>query len=95
MQNLAKNASKYEKVTNKGTEIDWTANRTKNTKDASAFLNQYASSIGLTSEISTKINESTGQVTKTFTDISGNTVTLTGNIDKFNDSHIHVCYKSI
>lgn len=86
MQNLAKNASKYEKVTNKGTEIDWTANRTKNTKDASAFLNQYASSIGLTSEISTKINESTGQVTKTFTDISGNTVTLTGNIDKFNDS---------
>lgn len=86
MQNLAKNASKYEKVTNKGTEIDWTANRTKNTKDASAFLNQYASSIGLTSEISTKINESTGQVTKTFTDTSGNTVTLTGNIDKFNDS---------
>ena len=86
MQNLAKNASKYEKVTNKGTEIGWTANRTKNTKDASAFLNQYASSIGLTSEISTKINESTGQVTKTFTDISGNTVTLTGNIDKFNDS---------
>lgn len=86
MQNLAKNASKYEKVTNKGTEIDWTANRAKNTKDASAFLNQYASSIGLTSEISTKINESTGQVTKTFTDISGNTVTLTGNIDKFNDS---------
>ena len=86
MQNLAKNASKYEKVTNKGTEIDWTANRTKNTKDASAFLSQYASSIGLTSEISTKINESTGQVTKTFTDISGNTVTLTGNIDKFNDS---------
>ena len=86
MQNLAKNASKYEKVTNKGTEIDWTANRTKNTKDASAFLNQYASFIGLTSEISTKINESTGQVTKTFTDISGNTVTLTGNIDKFNDS---------
>lgn len=86
MQNLAKNASKYEKVTNKGTEIDWTANRTKNTKDASAFLNQYASSIGLTSEISTKINESIGQVTKTFTDISGNTVTLTGNIDKFNDS---------
>lgn len=86
MQNLAKNASKYEKVTNKGTEIDWTANRTKNTKDASVFLNQYASSIGLTSEISTKINESTGQVTKTFTDISGNTVTLTGNIDKFNDS---------
>lgn len=86
MHNLAKNASKYEKVTNKGTEIDWTANRTKNTKDASAFLNQYASSIGLTSEISTKINESTGQVTKTFTDISGNTVTLTGNIDKFNDS---------
>ena len=86
MQNLAKNASKYEKVTNKGTEIDWTANRTKNTKDASAFLSQYASSMGLTSEISTKINESTGQVTKTFTDISGNTVTLTGNIDKFNDS---------
>lgn len=86
MHNLAKNASKYEKVTNKGTEIDWTANRTKNTKDASAFLSQYASSIGLTSEISTKINESTGQVTKTFTDISGNTVTLTGNIDKFNDS---------
>lgn len=86
MQNLAKNASKYEKVTNQGTEIDWTANRTKNIKDASAFLNQYASSIGLTSEISTKINESTGQVTKTFTDISGNTVTLTGNIDKFNDS---------
>ena len=86
MQNLAKNASKYEKVTNKGTEIDWTANRTKNTKDASAFLNQYASSIGLTSEISTKINESTGQVTKTFTDISGNTITLTGNIDKLNNS---------
>lgn len=86
MQNLAKNASKYDQVTNQGTEIDWTANRTKNTKDASAFLSQYASSIGLTSEISTKINESTGQVTKTFTDISGNTVTLTGNIDKFNDS---------
>ena len=86
MQNLAKNASKYEKVTNKGTEIDWTANRTKNTKDASAFLSQYASSIGLTSEISTKINEATGQVTKTFTDISGNTVTLTGNIDKLNNS---------
>lgn len=86
MHNLAKNASKYEKVTNKGTEIDWTANRTKNTKDASAFLSQYASSIGLTSEISTKINESTGQVTKTFTDISGNTVTLTGNIDKLNNS---------
>lgn len=86
MQNLAKNASKYEKVTNKGTEIDWTANRTKNTKDASAFLSQYAASIGLTSEISTKINEATGQVTKTFTDISGNTVTLTGNIDKLNNS---------
>ena len=86
MQNLAKNASKYEKVTNKGTEIDWTANRTKNTKDASAFLSQYASSIGLTSEISTKINEATGQVTKIFTDISGNTVTLTGNIDKLNNS---------
>ena len=86
MHNLAKNASKYEKVTNKGTEIDWTANRTKNTKDASAFLSQYASSIGLTSEISTKINEATGQVTKTFTDISGNTVTLTGNIDKLNNS---------
>lgn len=33
------------------------------------------------------VNKSfTGQVTKTFTDISGNTVTLTGNIDKFNDS---------
>lgn len=86
MQNLAKNASKYEKVTNKGTEIDWTANRTKNTKDASAFLSQYAASIGLTSEISTKINEATGQVTKTFTDISGNTITLTGNIDKLNNS---------
>lgn len=86
MHNLAKNASKYEKVTNKGTEIDWTANRTKNTKDASAFLSQYAASIGLTSEISTKINEATGQVTKTFTDISGNTVTLTGNIDKLNNS---------
>lgn len=86
MHNLAKNASKYEKVTNKGTEIDWTSNRTRNTKDASAFLSQYAASIGLTSEISTKINEATGQVTKTFTDISGNTITLTGNIDKLNNS---------
>ena len=86
MQNLAKNASKYNQVTDKGTELDFTANRTRNTKDASAFLSQYASSIGLTSEISTKINEATGQVTKTFTDISGNTITLTGNIDKLNNS---------
>lgn len=86
MQNLAKNASKYNQVTDKGTELDFTSNRTRNTKDASAFLSQYAASIGLTSEISTKINEATGQVTKTFTDISGNTVTLTGNIDKLNNS---------
>lgn len=86
MQNLAKNASKYNRVTDKGTELDFTSNRTRNTKDASAFLSQYAASIGLTSEISTKINEATGQVTKTFTDISGNTVTLTGNIDKLNNS---------
>ena len=86
MQNLAKNASKYNQVTDKGTELDFTSNRTRNTKDASAFLSQYATSIGLTSEISTKINEATGQVTKTFTDISGNTVTLTGNIDKLNNS---------
>lgn len=86
MQNLAKNASKYNQVTDKGTELDFTSNRTRNTKDASAFLSQYAASIGLTSEISTKINEATGQVTKTFTDISDNTVTLTGNIDKLNNS---------
>lgn len=86
MQNLAKNASKYNQVTDKGTELDFTSNRTRNTKDASAFLSQYAASIGLTSEISTKINEATGHVTKTFTDISGNTVTLTGNIDKLNNS---------
>lgn len=86
MQNLAKNASKYNRVTDKGTELDFTSNRTRNTKDASAFLSQYAASIGLTSEISTKINEATGQVTKTFTDISGNTITLTGNIDKLNNS---------
>lgn len=86
MQNLAKNASKYNQVTDKGTELDFTSNWTRNTKDASAFLSQYATSIGLTSEISTKINEATGQVTKTFTDISGNTVTLTGNIDKLNNS---------
>lgn len=86
MQNLAKNASKYNQVTDKGTELDFTSNRTRNTKDASAFLSQYAASIGLTSEISTKINEATGQVTKTFTDISGNTITLTGNIDKLNNS---------
>ena len=86
MQNLAKNASKYNQVTDKGTELDFTSNRTRNSKDASAFLSQYAASIGLTSEISTKINEATGQVTKTFTDISGNTVTLTGNIDKLNNS---------
>ena len=86
MQNLAKNASKYNQVTDKGTELDFTSNRTRNTKDASAFLSQYATSIGLTSEISTKINEATGQVTKTFTDISGNTITLTGNIDKLNNS---------
>ena len=86
MQNLAKNASKYNQVTDKGTELDFTSNRTRNTKDASAFLSQYAASIGLTSEISTKINEANGQVTKTFTDISGNTVTLTGNIDKLNNS---------
>lgn len=86
MQNLAKNAEKYNQTTSKGTELEWTSGKTKNTKDASAFLTQYANSIGLTSEISTKINEATGQVTKTFTDISGNTVTLTGNIDKLNNS---------
>lgn len=82
MKDFQKEAQNYEKTNSKGTYIENTQGRVQDVKDVQTELTEYAKSIGLTSQLSSIINESTGQVKMQFSDISGNVVTLTGNLEK-------------
>lgn len=82
MKDFQKEAQNYEKTNSKGTYIENTQGRVQDVKDVQTELTEYAKSIGLTSQLSSTINESTGQVKMQFSDISGNVVTLTGNLEK-------------
>ena len=82
MQNFQKIAKGYDKVNSKGTYIEGTSGRVHDSKDVQTVLTEYAKSIGLTSQLSSNINETTGQVKMQFADISGNVVTLTGNLEE-------------
>lgn len=82
MQDFQKVAKNYDKTNSKGTYLEGTKGRVQDTKDVETMLTEYANSIGLTSKISSSINETTGQVKMQFADISGNVVTLTGNLEK-------------
>lgn len=82
MKDFQKEAKNYEKTNSKGTYIENTQGRVQDVKDVQTELTEYAKSIGLTSQLSSTINESTGQVKMQFSDISGNVVTLTGNLEK-------------
>lgn len=82
MQNFQKVAKNYDKTNSKGTYLEGTKGLVQDTKDVETMLTEYANSIGLTSKISSSINETTGQVKMQFADISGNVVTLTGNLEK-------------
>lgn len=82
MQDFQKVAKNYDKTNNKGTYLEGTKGLVQDTKDVETMLTEYANSIGLTSKISSSINETTGQVKMQFADISGNVVTLTGNLEK-------------
>lgn len=82
MQDFQKVAKNYDKTNSKGTYLEGTKGRIQDTKDVETMLTEYANSIGLTSKISSSINETTGQVKMQFADISGNVVTLTGNLEK-------------
>lgn len=82
MQDFQKVAKNYNKTNSKGTYLEGTKGLVQDTKDVETMLTEYANSIGLTSKISSSINETTGQVKMQFADISGNVVTLTGNLEK-------------
>lgn len=82
MQDFQKVAKNYDKTNSKGTYLEGTKGLVQDTKDVETMLTEYANSIGLTSKISSSINETTGQVKIQFADISGNVVTLTGNLEK-------------
>lgn len=82
MQDFQKVAKNYDKTNSKGTYLEGTKGLVQDTKDVETMLAEYANSIGLTSKISSSINETTGQVKMQFADISGNVVTLTGNLEK-------------
>ena len=82
MQDFQKVAKNYDKTNSKGTYLEGTKGLVQDTKDVETMLTKYANSIGLTSKISSSINETTGQVKMQFADISGNVVTLTGNLEK-------------
>lgn len=82
MQDFQKVAKNYDKTNSKGTYLEGTKGLVQDTKDVETMLTEYANSIGLTSKISSSINETTGQVKMKFADISGNVVTLTGNLEK-------------
>ena len=82
MQDFQKVAKNYDKTNSKGTYLEGTKGLVQDTKDVVTMLTEYANSIGLTSKISSSINETTGQVKMQFADISGNVVTLTGNLEK-------------
>ena len=82
MQDFQKVAKNYDKTNSKGTYLKGTKGLVQDTKDVETMLTEYANSIGLTSKISSSINETTGQVKMQFADISGNVVTLTGNLEK-------------
>lgn len=82
MQDFQKVAKNYDKTNSKGTYLEGTKGLVQDTKDVETMLTEYANSIRLTSKISSSINETTGQVKMQFADISGNVVTLTGNLEK-------------
>lgn len=82
MQDFQKVAKNYDKTNSKGTYLEGTKGLVQDTKDVETMLTEYANSIGLTSKISSSINETTGQVKMQFADISDNVVTLTGNLEK-------------
>ena len=82
MQDFQKVAKNYDKTNSKGTYLEGKKGLVQDTKDVETMLAEYANSIGLTSKISSSINETTGQVKMQFADISGNVVTLTGNLEK-------------
>lgn len=82
MQDFQKVAKNYDKTNSKGTYLEGTKGLVQDTKDVETMLTEYANSIGLTSKISSSINETTRQVKMQFADISGNVVTLTGNLEK-------------
>lgn len=82
MQDFQKVAKNYDKTNSKGTYLEGTKGLVQDTKDVETMLTEYANSIGLTSKISSSINKTTGQVKMQFADISGNVVTLTGNLEK-------------
>lgn len=82
MQDFQKVVKNYDKTNSKGTYLEGTKGLVQDTKDVETMLTEYANSIGLTSKISSSINETTGQVKMQFADISGNVVTLTGNLEK-------------
>lgn len=86
MQEFQKKSSGYETTNSKGTIFDKSFGSIHDIDDATNALRQYANQLGLTNEISSSINKSTGSVSLTFKDASGSLVTLTGNIEKANDS---------
>lgn len=82
MQDFQKTAKNYDKTNSKGTYLEGTKGLVQDTKDVQTMLTEYAKSIGLTSQLSSSINETSGQVKMQFADVSGNVVTLTGNLEK-------------
>lgn len=82
MQDFQKVAKDYDKTNSKGTYVEASKGQVQDAKDVQTMLTEYAKSIGLTSQLSSNINETTGQVKMQFADISGNVVTLTGNLEK-------------
>lgn len=86
IEKFQKTASGYEKENGKGILQEGTLGTIKDIDDATSALRNYASQLGLTNEVSTSINKSTGSISLGFKDASGNLVTLTGNIEKANDS---------
>lgn len=86
MDDLIKVSDKYNKVTNKGEYIDGTAGSIHNWKDVSNALDSYAKSLNAVEVGTAKINEATGQVTKTYKVNGDDIITLTGNIEKYGDA---------
>lgn len=86
IEKFQKTASGYDRKNGKGILQEGTLGTVKDIDDATAALRNYASQLGLTNEVSTSINKNTGSVSLVFKDVSGNLVTLTGNIEKANDS---------
>ncbi len=86
MQDFQKTAKNYDKTNSKGTYLEGTKGLVQDTKDVQTMLTEYAKSIGLTSQLSSSVNETSGQVKMQFADVSGNVVTLTGNLEKAGDA---------